>query len=292
MNLQNIGFSPGQKLKKLYEEVFDDIYPQIKNQKKGVLSTVIYSILTPEDSKAQQICKDLQIESNALLSDDLSISSDIIGLFIKNPNDKNQWMEQVKEEFTEKVKNVRKLGSNWEDNDMKLFQIVVIGCFVVGTVACILYLNKGCNGGQNDPDIENDRPSPFNPLPPKPVPRTVALCLIVSASVVENVIENSTINVSDIETLIESSSYFLCTSIEDANTTQQLLELTNEDIINLSEQREVYIRINISGGEEMIGKKVKYSLKRNLPNNGQGTVTKLACLKYLSVSGLEKFNRI
>lgn len=285
MNLQNIGFSPGQRLENLYEEVFDDIYPQIKNHKKGVLATVIY-ILTPENSKAEQICKDLQIEHNALLSDDLSISSDIIGLFISNPNDKKQW---IIEPLKEGVKSVRKsFGSNLEDNDMKLFQIVVIGCFIVGTVSCLIYLNKKQEGGEK----ENHKNSPFSSPPPNKVSITVALCLIVPASVAGNVQENSTINVSNIETLIENASYFLCTSIEDANTTQQLLELTNEDITNLSEQREVYIRINIADGEEMIGKKVKYILKRNLPTNGQGVIRKFACLKYLSVSGLEKFNRV
>ncbi|MFM7366181.1 MAG: hypothetical protein ACKO11_17145 [Cuspidothrix sp.] len=287
MNLQ--GFSPGQRLENLYEDVFDDIYPQIKNQKKGVLSTVIYLILTPEDSKAKQICNDLKIESNALLSDDLSISSDIIGLFISNPNDKKQW---IIEPLKEGVKNARKsFGSNLEDNDMKLFQIVVIGCFIVGTVSCFIYLKKKQEDGENA-QKENHKNSPFSsPPPPNKVSITVALCLIVPASVVENIRENSTINVSDIETLIENASYFLCTSIEDADTTQKFLELTPDDITELSEQREVYIRINIADGEEMIGKKVKYSLKRNLPNN-KGVVRKLACLKYLSVSGLEKFNRI
>lgn len=120
----------------------------------------------------------------------------------------------------------------------------------------------------------------------------VALCLVVPASVVGNIRENHTINVSDIETLIENASYFLCTSPEEANTIQQRLKLTEEDITDVSEQREFYVRIDIADGPEMIGKKVQYILKRNLPPNGQGTVGKLACLEYLSVSGLEKFNRV
>jgi hypothetical protein len=74
--------------------------------------------------------------------------------------------------------------------------------------------------------------------------------------------------------------------------TQELLDRTKEDIKTVSEQREIYVRINIDDGEDMIGKKVPYILKRNLPSNGQGIVTQLDCLKYLSVSGLENFNRI
>jgi hypothetical protein len=128
-------------------------------------------------------------------------------------------------------------------------------------------------------------------IPPK-VAAPVALCLVVSASVVENVRENSPIDVSSIETLIDNSLYFLCTTPEDADATWKRLEKTKEDITTLSEQREIYVRINIANGEDMIGKKVPYILKRNLPSNGQGIVTQLACLEYLSVSGLENFNRI
>ncbi len=143
---------------------------------------------------------------------------------------------------------------------------------------------------QTQGDSSNNRPA----LAPSPKKSSVsvALCLIVPASVVGNIRENHTINVSDIETLIENASYFLCTSPEEANTIQQRLKLTNEDIKDVSEQREIYVRINIADGEDMIGKKVPYILKRNLPSNGQGTVEKLACLEYLSVSGLENFNRI
>ena len=129
-------------------------------------------------------------------------------------------------------------------------------------------------------------------IPPK-VAVPVALCLVVPASVVENVRENSPIDVSDIEKLIDNSLYFLCTTPEDADATWELLDRTDdEDITTVSEQREIYVRINIAEGEDMIGKKVPYILKRNLPSNGQGIVTQLACLEYLSVSGLENFNRI
>jgi hypothetical protein len=121
---------------------------------------------------------------------------------------------------------------------------------------------------------------------------SVDLCLVVPASVVENVRENSPIDVSSIEKLIDNSLYFLCTTPENADATWKLLERTGEDITTVSEQREIYVRINIADGEDMMGKKVPYILKRNLPSNGQCVVRQLACLEYLSVSGLEKFNRI
>jgi hypothetical protein len=146
---------------------------------------------------------------------------------------------------------------------------------------------------QTQGDSSNNRP--LLAPSPKKSSVSVALCLLVPASVVRdigNIKKDTPINISDIETLIENASYFLCTSPEDANTIQHRLKLTNEDITDVSEQREFYVRINIADGEELMGKKVPYILKRNLPSNGQGLVGQLACLEYLSVSGLENFNRV
>jgi hypothetical protein len=128
-------------------------------------------------------------------------------------------------------------------------------------------------------------------IPPvKTSTNPVALCLVVPSSAVRDVKKDYPINISDIERLIDNSLYFLCTKLEEA--TQLSIETTDEDITNVSEQREIYIRINIANGESMIGKKIPYILKRNLPSNGQGVVRQLACLKFLSVSGLEYFSHI
>ncbi|MEH2373791.1 hypothetical protein [Nostoc sp.] len=120
----------------------------------------------------------------------------------------------------------------------------------------------------------------------------VGLCLIVPASALKNLGEKEPINISNIERLIDNASYFLCTDIDEADDIFERIETTTEDIKTVSEQREVYVRINISDGEDMIGKKIPYILKRNLPHYGSANIIELACLKYLSISGLEKFNRI
>jgi hypothetical protein len=278
MNNQKIGSSPGQNLKTVYEQVFEEIYPHIKEGKKGVLSTVIY-LIVPES--ATKICSSFGIDSKALLEHDLLISFDILSLFVSTPNDKK---EQITEQFKEVFKNLLDLSKYVENNDLKLFQIVVIGCLIVGVSACLIYLNK-------KPSSKNILSG--NSSSPQKNPKPVSLSLVVPASVLGgNIKENYPINISDIEKLIDNSSYFLCTDSEQADKTQERLELTEENITNVSEQREVYIRINIADAEEMMGKKVPYILKRNLPANGQGIVRKIACLKYLSVSGLENLNRI
>lgn len=154
-------------------------------------------------------------------------------------------------------------------------EIATIACKLVGETTCREYLHKLEN--------QNTKTRQLSPS---------SLCLVVPALVVENVRENDLISAYDVEKIIDNSLYFLCTKPEDANFIQQNLELTDEDLTTVSEQREIYVKININDGEEMIGKKVPYILKRNLPSNGQFIVIKLACLKYLSVAGLENFNRV
>ncbi|MEH1787016.1 MAG: hypothetical protein V7L23_15900 [Nostoc sp.] len=68
------------------------------------------------------------------------------------------------------------------------------------------------------------------------------------------------------------------------------MKFTDENILTIHERREIYIRVHIADGQEMLDKKVPYILKRNLPSHGQGVVRKIACLEDLS--GLEAFNRV
>ncbi|MEA5597518.1 hypothetical protein [Rivularia sp. UHCC 0363] len=286
--------SVGKNLEKLYyEKVFNEIYPQIKHQKKGILSTVIHILLDPEESQAQKICNRLEIKDNALLKDDLSISSDILRLFISNSNQSKRRENNIFLSVKERVKNVGKsLPNDYKENDMNLFQFVAIGCFLVGVFAFIKNFETKKTESEVEKDDKTDPPNQNN-FPPKPkIPKPAVLCLVVSASVVKNLKINNPINVSQIEELIDNASYFLCTSPKDADTIQPHLELTDEDILNASDNTEVYVRIDIDYGEEIIGQTVPYILKKNLPRNEKLVVSKLACLKYLSVSGLEKFNRI
>lgn len=278
--------SVGDNLEKLYKDVFHEIYSHIKNQKKGVLAAVIYTILTPNPSQAKRLCDYFQIKRNLPLNDDLNISSDIIGLFLIDTTDENPLKKMMGRGFKGNIKKLRKsIGSNWESDDMKLYQIVIVGCLIVGAFACIKYLESKQTKPQKDDD---DR----LPLPQVNIPKPAALCLIVPASVVGNVKNNNPVNVSEIKELISSAIYILCTSPEDANASQERLELANEDVSNASENTEVYVRIKINDGEKMIGQTIPYILKKNLLLNERYVVTELACLKYLSNSGLENFNRV
>ena len=278
--------SVGDNLEKLYKDVFHEIYSHIKSQKKGVLAAVIYTLLTPNTSQAKRLCDYFQINSNLPLNDDLNISSDIIGFFLIDTTDENPFKKIMGRGLKVNVKKLRKsIGSNWESDDMKLYQIVIVGCLIVGVFACIKYLESK----QTQSDLEKDDETP----PPKPKTfKPVALCLVVPASVVRNVEKKKPIDAAKIKELISSSLYILCASPEEADASQERLKLANEDISNASENTEVYVRIKINDGEKMIDQTIPYILKKNLPLDERYVVTELACLKYLSNSGLENFNRV
>ncbi|MEH1920712.1 hypothetical protein [Nostoc sp.] len=128
------------------------------------------------------------------------------------------------------------------------------------------------------------------PLDNSPQKLTVALHLVVPAFVVNNIRENDLITASDLEKLIDNARYFLCTKSAVSDLIEESLKFTDENILTIHERREIYIRVHIADGQEMLDKKVPYILKRNLPSHGQGVVRKIACLEDLS--GLEKFNRV
>jgi len=310
MSNKELVSSPGQNSKTLYEQVFEKVYPHINGHKKGILFTVIHLIVS-QDAKAKEICSLSNISDKASVEDDLSISSDIIGLFVSTPNDKKQ---QITAQLKGVFNNLLAL-SKYENNDLKLFQIVVIGCLIVGVSACLSFLRKGQQSPKNIPsNIPSNIPL-GNSSPPQKNPHTASLCLVVPESVLGGNIKKNypyPINISDIGKLIDNSAYFLSTDSEQADKIQEVLELLQltedkedkekdkedkENITNVSQQtkvyiREVYIRINIADAPGIIGKKFPYILKRELPANGIGVVRKIAYLKYLSVSGLDEFNRI
>jgi len=117
---------------------------------------------------------------------------------------------------------------------------------------------------------------------------TAELCLVVIASIASGV--KDVLSRDELIAIISNASYFLCTDSDTANRNQEKLNMAEDEEILADSNRKVYIRIKIDNGGNMIGQKLPYSLKTNLPENVQGIVKKIARLRDLS--GLEKFNRI
>lgn len=251
-------------LESRYREIFDKVYPQIENHSCGVLHTVIHIILQEEKSSANEICTYFKIGKSTSLEEDFHFADKVI----HKPF--NLHLAQLIEKD--------KIMKNW---------IVVIACVLVGALGCIKFLENTQKQEEKRQGKNNGRTRQTEKLVPvvPPQPVTAALCLVVPASVASTIKDQPRINTYQIETLIDEASYFMCTNLEIAELLK--LDFTNENIINIGENREVFVRINIQNGQEMIGKTSTYILKRNLSSSGEGNVVTLAPLKKLS--GLEKF---
>jgi hypothetical protein len=266
-----------------YKDVWELVYPKVANENKGVLYKVIHILLESEKSRADEICTATGINKNASLNDDESIAG--AQLLMEKPNPLNQLLKQ-RNWLTKKMHYTTL--NNLNNPDMgTVAWLVFIGSLLVGAAVCIQYRNIRGNA-------RNLQPDSLRSLSPEPI--TAALCLVVPASVFidlrdkhPNGFTNNRLETSDLKMLIDNASYFLCTDVNNAGSKEQFLEMTTEEIPTNS-NREVYIRIDINQGQEMIDKESPYILKRNLPNYGQRIIQKYACLRNLS--GLENFNRI
>ncbi|VXD25067.1 conserved hypothetical protein [Planktothrix serta PCC 8927] len=269
------------KLETRYQKVFDLVYPQIKDQKNGVLYKVIHILLEARESEASEICNDLDIKDNASLDDD----ENVVVYLIDKPNaiplqsSHDNWLKEKFRVFM-------------NPNLGKIAWIVIIACFLVGVPVCIQYINKR----KQKLTGNTTKLPPNSPSSQELPPITAALCLVVQASVFidlknkhPNALEDNRLSCYDVKMLIDYSSHFLCIGLEDVASIEEHLEITREEITNDSNQ-EVYIRIHIDKGQNLIGKQVPYILKRDLPSDGQRIIQRYNCLKNLS--GLEHFNHI
>ncbi|NMG60531.1 hypothetical protein E1H12_18925 [Geitlerinema sp. P-1104] len=118
---------------------------------------------------------------------------------------------------------------------------------------------------------------------------TAELCLIVPARLVSNLTPPQTLTREQICELIDNCAYFRCLPSKDLGSLEQDLQPTSEPILHDSE-RDVYIRIQIKDGENMIHNSSCYGLKKRLPQTGTCELQERLLLANLS--GRQHFNRI
>ncbi len=98
----------------------------------------------------------------------------------------------------------------------------------------------------------------------------------------------SSINIDNLSYLIDNASDFICAAKSEVESIEQQMTMTEK--IPLDSIREVYIRINLADGRNLIGKKILYMIKTNLPIDTNFFVEKVACLQNLN--GLKFFNHV
>ncbi|MFN6198129.1 MAG: hypothetical protein ACK4YS_05960 [Aphanizomenon sp.] len=262
--------------KSLYDQVCNYIYPQIQGIERGLLYKTIQMIVCEEQSleqeKTRKICDYFGIKPFANKEEDQKIIDNLLdAIFIK----------------IQILKVPAKLVKNFQGGNMEWIFVAAAFTFI-GLFLYKQTLDKK-EQGKIKPAVQEIKEQPiFQP----PIPAD--LCLVVPASIASNFISNfinrSNLRIEEVTYLIDNAYYFLCTTVKVPDSkNEEYLKTTDETILPDS-RREVYIRININDGGNMIDKKIPYYLKTNLPLQAQCVIKQLACLKNLS--GLEKFNRV
>jgi hypothetical protein len=255
--------------KSLYDQVSENIYLQITG--RGLLHKTIQIIVgeeqlpEKEQEKTTKICDYFGIKSYANKDEDNKIIDDLFDAIFINI--------QILKVPAKWVKNFQGGNMEW---------IFVAAAFTF--VGLFLYkqtLDKK-EQAKIKPAVQEIK---YQPIFQPPIPAD--LCLIVRASIASNFINRSNLRIEEVTYLIDNAYYFLCKVPDSKN--EEYLKTTDETILPDS-RKEVYIRININDGGNMIDKKIPYYLKTNLPLQAQCVIKQLACLENLS--GLEKFNRI
>ncbi|MEB3149950.1 MAG: hypothetical protein VKL60_13115 [Sphaerospermopsis sp.] len=260
-----------QNPKNLYPLIFNNVYSKIKRIKRGILYKTIQIIVDEEQSQSQtetiKICNLFGIQPNADKEDDKKNIDDLLDEILRNPI----------------VNGSAKLAIiNFKGENMEWIFVAAAFTFVG-----LFYYKQIRDKKQQEKIKLTITATQGQSIPKTPIPAD--LCLIVPASIVSNFINSSTLKVEEVKYLIDNASYFLCTTVKVADSNEEYLKITDETIPPDS-RRDVYIRIKINDGHNMIDQTMRYYLKDNLPIQADCTVKKIACLK--NPSGLEKFNRI
>jgi len=275
-----------QGLKRIYEQVSEEVTPCLKNQERGLLYKAIQIILMEEDTESQEetkrICDPLGITPSANKDEDYKIVQDLVeAVYIdRQPLAKKNPMAQ-------KISNFAMDVGKMLASDKNVEWIITTAAILVGVYFCYRFLDAPKKGNRDrSPGMRQSNNLPLPLAPPVPA----ILCLVVPASVVSQLANRGDLRVDEVVYLIDNASYFLCSDRVQANRHEQRLEILPDRVISPESRQDVYIRIGINGSRKLIGTKLRYKLKENLLDQSSYTIARYECLRNLS--GLEDFNRI
>ena len=281
--------SNNESLGIIYEQVYNKLKknPNVLGVKRGKLYAIICEILGESDLQSRQqitqkICNEVKVSPNNRLDDDLKVIEELLSeVFIERPITR---IISTGVAIVRNFINPSTVSFNQNEDNMKL--LVIVACILVGVYFCIQYLDSNTqkkNVSTRSPNSSEKTP----PTPPTP-PIPAKLCLIVPASSVSTFQIDSYLDGKSLKMLINSASYFLSKSPEQVENIETKLDFSTESIPQDS-PKEVYIRVEIKNGREMLDKETRYEIKENVQDSEQYKIEDIRCL--WTLSGLESFIR-
>jgi hypothetical protein len=290
-----------------HDKVFRIVYDEVKYKRFGILFRSLELLLEHDNQHLERLREILGVKQSASLEDDqkiideyleltsektASIERFIIRVLARSRRHIEIIFREVRTEDNERNSINQQKGKMELDDTIKW--IVAGALILVGLYACLQFLEKRQTQKSESPTSRTRASRSYQDADPisqdsQIVP--VSLCLVVPSHIVADspeIIPNRSVSEETIERLIDNASYFLCAE-HGVDIYERGLSFLEAELPPDS-QREVYVRIAISDGGEMLGKRVPYALKSNLNPRATFTVQRVFLLRDLS--GLDQFNRI
>ncbi|WP_208677940.1 hypothetical protein [Synechococcus elongatus] len=178
------------------------------------------------------------------------------------------------------------LANKTEEQKMRL--IIVFGCTFLGVLTCISIMKNLQHKKQVQESLKKSDKhfTSIDSVPQTLEPIPGSLCLVIPKVEIDSINLGAIVEANDIKRLIDSSSFFLCVSTDEA--IQRESNLIKTDTV-IGSKQDIYIRIDMRDTNNLLGKELKYSLKRGISNDQKGVISNLALLK--NFSGLQSFNK-
>jgi hypothetical protein len=271
--------------KTLINERFNinQIYSQIKSQKRGVLYKVINQ-LERDEVQAKKVCEYFGIETNSYIKDDFSVIYDNIGKDFLDSVRKSLLIDKIDifniSSMLEKPVLTELFPKLEEKTQM---EFLIFAAFIL--LSGFAFVKWQSSTSSQPSKILPEELSVVSPNQSVPT----AICLIVPASDVFGLtVGKSIINKDEIIRLIDVSSDFLCVSQQEAENLS--IDININQTASPDSKLDFYVRIDIPDGQNIIGKETKYVIKRDLLPDVRGKIKKLGLLE--SISSISSFNRI
>lgn len=156
-----------------------------------------------------------------------------------------------------------------------------IAASIVLVVIAFLYRGKKTNNKpqsqitQEDSDTENRSDS-----------REVSLCLILKSEYLGDLLASRNVDITStrLKELIDRANYFLCVDIGNVSNLENkwsIAQVSEPD--NGDEDADVYVRVNITNGQEMIDATYPYALSEGILPNSKVKLEKISYLRNMSL---------
>lgn len=296
---------------KRFDPILDKVWENVKSRKQGILYTTIF-ILIPEE--ANVICEDFGIKPSNFLNEDIQTlhkikhlsdlsnkmpmkyAINLYGAAITAGNVVTTGIDAIKKLDKNSINNSTEIQSLPENNSnistdnasyLLGFKITndLIVQFVIGIGLIVIGLHLW-NRYRNQPN-----PSSISSQPTETTSKADAfICLVVPTNRIDPLFHNlilpgEELTVEQTQCLIDKSVYFIACAEE--NLYKYVDRLNFGKRIDYAEQGDVYIKLFLPAGKDVINGKTKGSLSRNVLTNA--IVKEVYLLKNLD--NIEQFHR-